>query len=145
MRIGFGFWGQWQMFVVGDELCHMLAAAASEDNQIYQGIGAQAVGSMYGDAGYLTGGVETGERRPLRVDDDPSIEIGWDAAHGIVRGWLDGHRLGNRLYTEVVACEVGDIGQFLLDDLCAKVTYIQVDVVFAVDAAPLLDFLDNGA
>jgi hypothetical protein len=133
------------MFVFGDELCHMLAAAASEDKQIYQGIGAQAVGSMYGDAGYLTGGVETGERCPLRVDDDPGIEIGWDATHGIVRSWLDGYRLSNRLYTEVVAREIGDVGQFLLDDLSAQVTYVQEDVVFAVDAAPLLDFLDNAA
>ena len=60
-------------------------------------------------AGYFTGGIEAGLGCPLRVDDNARIFIGWNATHGIVRGRLDRHRLGNWFDAEVVAREIGDI------------------------------------
>src|SRR6266699_1642425 len=83
--------------VFSDEFCHVFARAPAKDDKVYQRIRAQAVSSMHRDTGYLTGSIEAGHGRPPRVNDDAGILIGWNAAHGIVRGWLDRHRLGNWL------------------------------------------------
>src|SRR5205823_7973967 len=73
------------------------------------------------------------------------IFIGWDAAHSVVRRRLDRHRLGNGLDAEVVAREIGDIGQLLGNRLGSQVSYIQEEVIFAVYAASLLDLLNHTA
>ncbi len=98
---------------------------------------------MHGDAGHLAGRVEARQRRPLRIDHDARIKVGWDAAHGVVRRWLDRHRLGDRLDAQVVAREVGDVRQFFVDDLGPQVPHIQVDIVFAVDAVPVMYLLED--
>ena len=63
-----------------------------------------------------------------------AVDVGGDAAHGVVGGGLDGHRLGERLDALVDAGEVGDVGQLLLDDRAAQVAHVEVDVVLAADA-----------
>src|SRR2546422_6174481 len=133
------------MVVLTDEFCHMLTSTASKDDQVYQRVCSQAVRAVYGNAGDLTGGIETGQRRPLWINHDTRISIGRDTTHGVVRSRLNGNRFGDRFDTQIVTGKVGDIRQFLGDHLGSQVTYIQVDVVFPIDTAPLLDLLNNTA
>ena len=76
-----------------------------------------------------------------RVARDPRMQVGRDAAHRVVGGGLDRHRLGERLDALVDAGEVGDVGQLLLDDLAPQVADVEVDVVLAVDPAARADLL----
>src|SRR5439155_20295327 len=62
----------------------------------------------------------------------------------VMRGGLDGNGLGGRLYPQVDAGELGDVGDLGLDDLGREVPNVQVDVVLPLDAAPLLDLLVDG-
>src|SRR6266699_2825586 len=142
---GFGFGWKGHVIVLCDELCHVLACTPSKDDQVNQRIGAQAVGAMHRDAGYFASSVEAWQRRPLRVNHHAGIKIGGNAAHGIMRGRLDGHRLGDRLDAKIVTSEVGDIGQFFINDLFTQVSKVQVDIILAVDAAALFDLLDDTA
>ena len=123
----------------------MLTSASPEDDQVYQRIGAEAIGSVDGDTGDLASGIEARHRCPLRINHDTGIDIGRDAAHGVVCRGLDRYRLGNRFDAEVVAGKVGDIRQFLGNHLGSQVPHIQVNIIFAVYAAPLFDLLNDTA
>ena len=46
-----------------------------------------------------------------------AVGVGGDAAHRVVRGGLDGHRLRRGLDAQVHARELRDVGELLLDDL----------------------------
>ena len=54
------------------------------------------------------------------VAGDPGMDVGRDAAHRVVGGRLDRHRLGDRLDALVDPGEVGDVGQLLLDHLARR-------------------------
>src|SRR4051812_26025528 len=97
------------------------------------------------DAGNLASGIEAGQWRPLWVNYYTRFDIGWNTAHSIVRGWLNRHRLGNRLNTKVVTRKVRDIRQLLSDRLGSQVAYIEEDVIFAIDAVAIFDLLDDAA
>src|SRR6266516_1134950 len=133
------------MVVLTDKFCHKLTGTTSKDDQVYQRVCSQAVRAVYGNAGDLTGGIETGQRRPLWINHDTRISIGRDTTHGVVRSRLNGYRFGDRFHTEVVTSKVGDIRQLLGDRLGSQVTHIQVEVVFAIDTAPLFDLLHHTA
>ena len=77
--------------------------------------------------------------------DDAAVEVGGDAAHRVVGGRLDRHRVGLRLDAEVGPGEVGDVRQFGVDDLLGQVGEIEVDIVLAVDPAALFDLLIDEA
>src|SRR5712692_6181702 len=109
------------MIVLSDELCYVLTGASSKDDQVHQGIGAQAIGAVHRDASHFARRVEARHRRPLWVNHHTPFEIGWNATHGVMGSWLDRHRLDNRLDAEVVAREVGDVRQLLINDLCPQV------------------------
>src|SRR5258708_30461730 len=95
------------------------------------------------DTGNLTRCVEAWHWSPLRIDDDTGIGIGWNTAHGIVRGRLNRHRLGNRLNAKIVTREIGDIWQLFRDRLRAKMSHIEVDIIFAINAIAVFDLLYN--
>ena len=48
------------------------------------------------------------------------VDVGRDAAHGVVGGGLDRHRLGDRLDALVDPRELGDIGQLGVDHLAPR-------------------------
>src|SRR5207249_4153812 len=70
---------------------HRLTAAATEHDDVEQGVGAETVGAVHGDARALAGGVEAGEHRVGGVDHDLGVDVGGNPAHGVVGGGLDGN------------------------------------------------------
>src|SRR5437016_2540451 len=108
-RIRFWFVGKRRVAVFSNKSSNVFACAPAEHDQVYQRIGAQAVSAMHRDASYLTGRIEARLGRPLRIDHDARIFIGWNSTHSIMRGRLDRHRLSNRFDAEVVTREVGNI------------------------------------
>src|SRR5438477_557123 len=83
--------------------------------QVEQGVGAETVGAVHGDARALAGGVEAGEHRVGGVDHDLGVDVGGNPAHGVVGGGLDGNGVGLRLEALVGADEVGDVGDLGVD------------------------------
>src|SRR5947209_9426605 len=100
---------------------------------------------MHRDASHFTSGVEARQRRPLRINDDASINVCWNAAHSVVRGWLNWHWLGDRLHAEVVTGKVGNIRQLLSNLLRPEVAHIEEDIIFAIYTASLFDLLNDAA
>src|SRR6266702_2097417 len=66
---------------------------------------------MYGDAGSLASSVETWQWRPLGIDHYTTFHIGWDTTHSIMCCRLYRNWLCNRLNTEIVTREVGNVWQ----------------------------------
>jgi len=114
---------------------------------------------MHGDAGALARSVEAIEHLLLRAEDHAAVQVGGDAAHGVVGRGLDGHRLLHRIDAQIGAGEVGDVGQLRLDvgpvdaarlarlgqiavDRLRR--HVQMDVVLAVDTPPGLNLQENG-
>ncbi len=62
-----------------------------------------------------------------------------------MRGWLDRHRLVDRLDAQVIARKVGDIRQLLFQHLRAQVPQVKVDVILAIDAVALTNLFDDAA
>ena len=99
---------------------------------------------MDGDAGGFAGGVEAGDYLAGGIADDLAVQVGRQAAHGVVGGRLDRHRFGLGLDAEVGAGEVGHVRQLGVDHLRRQVGEVEVDIILAVDAAALLDlFVDE--
>ena len=55
---------------------------------------------MYGDARAFAGREEAAGGGAGNVEQDPRVDIGRDAAHGVVRGRLDGDGLGDGVDAE---------------------------------------------
>src|SRR5439155_18814239 len=117
---------------------HRLTAAATEHDDVEQGVGAETVGAVHGDARALAGGVEAGEHRVGGVDHDLGVDVGGDPAHGVVGGGLDGNGVGLRLEALVGADEVGDVGDLGVDVLGREVGEVEVDVVLVGSRAAAL-------
>ena len=98
-----------------DEFGNAHAAAPPEDHQIDQGIGAQPIGAMHTDAGGLPGRVSARHHCAGGVDDHFRLDIGRDAAHGIVRGGLHRHRLMHGVDAQISAAEIEDVRQLAFD------------------------------
>ena len=126
------------------ETGHVASGPPAKDHQVHQRVGAEPVGAMDRDAGALAGSVESGERLAVRVDDHAAIEIGGNAAHGIVGGGLHGHGLDGGVDAQVGAAEVGDIRQLGLHQLAAEMAGIEVHIVLAIDAAACAHFEVDG-
>ena len=63
------------------------------------------------------------------VAQDLALDVGRHAAHRVVRGGVDGHRLGVGLDAEVGARELGDVGQLGVDVRRLQVGQVEQDVV----------------
>ena len=70
---------------------------------------------MHADASGFASGKCAGHDRASRVDDHFGIDIGGDAAHGIMRGGLHRHGFMHGVDAQVGAAEIENIGQFALD------------------------------
>ena len=58
---------------------------------------------------------------------------------------MGGNQLALGLQALVHAHEVGDIGDLLVEDFATQVTQVQMNVVFAADAAAFHDLLEHAA
>ena len=122
---------------------------AAEDDEVEEGVGAQAVGPVHGDAGGFAAGVEARDHDvvALGVDvEDLAGVFGRDAAHVVVHGRQD----GDGLLGDVDAGEDGgrfrNAGEALVQDVGGQVGELEVDVVLVgTDAAALADFHGHGA
>ncbi len=108
---------------------------------------------MHRDAGAFARREQARHDRIVAVHDDAPVNVGGDAAHGIVGRRLDGHRRVQRVYALVDAHHFDDVGQLLLQllrrhGLAAGAALVLVDglradvnvhIVLAVDAAPIPD------
>src|SRR5699024_10127048 len=104
------------------------------DVDVEKRVRAQTVRTVHGHAGALTGGVEAGDD-VLTVGQDFGLDIRRNAAHGVVRGREDRHRLGVGLHTEVGAGELGDVGQLRVDVRGLEVSEVEQHVVLVRSAA----------
>ena len=122
------------------------AGAPAEHHEVEQGVRAEAVGAVHRYAGALAGGVEPRDDLLIGTDHHTPVRVGRDAAHRVVGGRLDRHRLLRRLDLQVDAGELGDVGQLLLDDLGVEVGDVEVGpVAVGAAAATLLDLLVDRA
>ena len=100
---------------------------------------------MHRDARALAGGVET-RNDGLVVGEDLGLDVGRNPTHRVVGGRHDRHRLDDRVDTQVGARELGDVGEFGLENLSAQVRAVQEDVVTVGSrAAAFGDFLLHAA
>ena len=105
----------------------------TEDEQLGQGVGAQAVGAVDADAGDLAGGVQP-------VQWSGAVDVGVDAAHHVVHHRPDRDQLADRVDVLVVQAELPDDGEPGGDDRLTEVAQVQVDdlAVRRVDGPALL-------
>ncbi len=96
---------------------------------------------MDAHAGALARGEEPRHHCRVFVAGHFGLDVGRDAAHGVVGRGLYRYRLLERLHSLIDAGEVGDVRQLLLDHLSAEVADVEVEVVLAADAAAGPDLL----
>ncbi len=100
---------------------------------------------MHRDARALAGGVQA-RNDGVVVGEHLGLDVGGDAAHRVVRGRHDGHRLDDRVDAQVGAGELGDVGELGLEHLGAQVRAVQQHVVAVrAGAAALGHLLDHAA
>ena len=100
---------------------------------------------MDADARALARGEEARHAFVLIVENHFGVVIGWNPAHGVVRGGMRRNQIALGLQTLIHAHEVGDVGDLLVEHLATQVTQVQVDVVLAADAPAFLDLLEHAA
>ena len=96
---------------------------------------------MHRHAGDLAGGVQARARRRSLSRSTSAADVGRHAAHRVVRGRVDRHRLGVGLDAEVGAGELGDVGQLGVDLLARQVRQVEQDVVLVRAGAAALAHL----
>ena len=119
--------------VGGEVVADGVGDGAAEDDEVEEGVGAEAVGAVDGDAGGFAAGEEAGDHFVGAggvLGDDFARVFGGDAAHVVVDGGED----GDRLFADVDAGEdggcFGDAWETLVEDLRWEMAELEVDVVF---------------
>ena len=97
---------------------------------------------MHRHAGALPGGVQP-RHRSCVVAQHLSGDGGGDATHHVVAGGVDRNQFLHRVDTEVGAGELGDVGQFRLQHVCAEVADVDVDVVLVRTCPAALQHLEH--
>ncbi len=91
---------------------------------------------------HLAGRVHSGHHMRV-VAQHLSVHVGRNAAHRVVGGGKDGHRLGDRIDTQIGAGELGDVGQLGLQHLGAEVGAVEQHVVLVRTGAAALQHLHH--
>ena len=112
---------------------HRQAGARAIDEAFEQGIAGESIGAMDAGAGDFAGGVEAG-------DGGSSVQIGGNAAHGVVGGGEDGAGLAVEVDAVSEAGGV-DAGEAVFDEIGAAAGEVEQDVGSAV----AFHFGDDGA
>ena len=102
--------------------------APAEHVDVQQRVRAEPVRAVHGHARHLAGGEQAGHHVVV-VAEHLGVDVGRDAAHGVVRGRLDRDRVGVRLDAEVGAGELGDVGQLRVELLRRQVGQVEQHVV----------------
>jgi hypothetical protein len=122
--------------------------SATEDDQIKQGVGTQAVSTVDGHTGGLTTGVQTRNDLLLAVlihIQDLTSVLGGDTTHVVVDGGQDGNGLLSDIDTGENGGGLGDTGQTLVEKLSGQVAELEVDVVLlGSDTTALTDLQSHG-
>ena len=127
----------------------VVARSTSEDQQVEQGVGAQAVRTVHADAGAFADRVQTVHWLALVIGvlcDNLAVDVGGYAAHLVMDGGYHGNRLFGDIHIRKVMADFQDRRQAQVDGVAPQVRHVQVDVVFLRTAAPaLFDFLVHAA
>ena len=130
--------------VVADGVAH----GTAEDDQVEEGVGTQAVGTVDRDTSSLTAGEETWHDLVLAalVDgNDFTSVLGRDTTHVVMDGGQDGDRLLADVDTSEDGGGLGDTGQTLVKDLGGQVRKLEVDVVLVgTDTTALANLHGHG-
>jgi hypothetical protein len=118
----------------------VVAGPRAEDQELGEGVGAEAVGAVDRNACRLAGRVEP---RDLRG----AVRVGVDASHAVVHHGPDGDRILHRIDPDVFRRQLPNEGEALVDLLLAEVAQIEVHVVavFPLEGPARLHLLDEGA
>jgi hypothetical protein len=132
----------------GGNVTDTVRDSTTEDNQIKQGVGTQAVSTVDRHTGGLTTGVQTGNNLLLalliHVDNLTSV-LGWDTTHVVVDGGEDGNGLLGDINTGENRGSLGNTGQTLVEELSGQVAELQVDVVLlGTNTTALTDLEGHG-
>ena len=119
---------------------------ATKDDDIKEGVGAEAVGTMDRSARSLAGGVEAGHNLVAAVDvlNHLAAEVGGHTTHVVVHGGEDGDGLLCGVDAGKDGGRLDNAWQALLEDLLWQVGELQVHVVLVGAAATALADLDSG-
>ena len=108
------------VLVLGEDV---LGGGAGEHETFQQRVGGEPVGAVQSGEGHLAGSV-----KPLHIG--AAVEVGHDAAAGVVGGGHDRNRLSGDVYAQFHALGV-DIGEVGLEEVRRFVRDIEIDAVQA--------------
>ena len=104
---------------------------------------AQAVRAVIGYARAFPGRVEAGHLVGAVGQQDLAVDVGRNAAHGVVGRGLDRHRVVDHVDAQEVQGQLPDLGQAFQDGVAAEVAEVENDGVFALPAPAFVDLLLN--
>mmetsp|Transcript_2186 Transcript_2186/g.3675 ORF Transcript_2186/g.3675 Transcript_2186/m.3675 type:complete len:371 (-) Transcript_2186:799-1911(-) len=111
------------------QLCSGVGRLTSEDHEVEERVGTQAVGAMHRCATSLPGCQKARNDHVSLVFDDLALPVGRNATHIVVHGRQD----WSRLLCDINACEdlgcLGNAWETLSEGLWWQVVQVQVDVV----------------
>ena len=100
----------------------MIACGFAEDDQIEQGVGAQAIGAVNRHAGAFADGVKAIHNR-IRIAvfrfNHLAVIIGRNAAHHVMTGWDNGNRFFDRIDVSKLNGDFADARQAFIDNVGA--------------------------
>jgi hypothetical protein len=99
----------------------VVSACATENDDIKKRVGTQAVGTVNGDTGSLTGSIKTGNDVVGVValaSDDLAVVVGGNTTHVVVHCRQDGDGLLRHVYASKDVRSFGDSRQSLLEHFC---------------------------
>src|SRR5699024_1036349 len=105
------------------------ACATTKDVDIQQRVGTQAVCTVDGYTGNLTGSVEPGDTG-IVILQDVCFAVGWTTTHDVVTGWADRYCVGVWLNDTVGAQYRCNIRQFVVHVFWLEARQVQLDVAF---------------
>mmetsp|Transcript_96763 Transcript_96763/g.301817 ORF Transcript_96763/g.301817 Transcript_96763/m.301817 type:complete len:694 (-) Transcript_96763:27-2108(-) len=111
------------------ELRRGVCSLPAKDDEVEQGVGAEAVGPVDGRAAGLASGEEPRHDGVALVPDDLRLPVRGDAAHVVVHGREHRGRLLRDVDARKDLGRLGDAGQALSERLGRQVVQVQVDVV----------------
>ena len=108
----------------------MIARAFAKDDGVQQRVCTQPVAAVNADAGALAGRVHAGQI-------GLAVDVGADAAHGVMHAGADGNRVCDHVAAHQVDADLADLAELFHDKCLAQMAAVQVNA--AVDAVSGID------
>lgn len=149
-RLGTSISADWLVLGTrGEVIADSVRDSTAKDDQIQEGVGSQAVGTVDGHASGFTTGEQTRDDLVVAALIDGEHLSGvpsWNTAHIVVDGRQDRNRLLRDVDTGENAGCLGDTGQTLVEDLWGQVAKLEVDVVLLrANTAAVTDLHRHGS